>query len=32
VFARQLANPSAILHKAEALATARKIDPAVFIN
>jgi hypothetical protein len=32
VFTRQLANLSAILHKAEAHAAARKIDPAVFIN
>ena len=32
VFTRQLANLSAILHKAEAHAEARKIDPAVFIN
>jgi hypothetical protein len=32
VFTRQLANLSAILHKAEAHAVTRKIDPAVFIN
>jgi uncharacterized protein len=32
VFTRQLANLSAILHKAEAHAAARKIDPVVFIN
>ena len=32
VFTRQLANLSAILHKAEAHAAARKIDPAVLIN
>jgi hypothetical protein len=32
VFTRQLANVSAILHKAEAHVAARKIDPAVFIN
>src|SRR5256885_1388397 len=32
VLTRQLANLSAILHKAEAHAAARKIDPAVFIN
>jgi len=32
VFTRQLANLSAILHKAEAYAAVRKIDPAVFIN
>jgi hypothetical protein len=32
VFTRQLANVSAILHKAEAHAAVRKIDPSVFIN
>lgn len=32
VFTRQLASLSAILHKGEAHAAARKIDPAVFIN
>jgi hypothetical protein len=32
VFTRQLTSLSAILHKAEAHAAARKIDPSVFVN